>query len=134
MNPSIVNSLDDNNNTRSFTLQGANISLANAIRRTIMTEIPIVCVRTETEVMNQCHIVVNTGRLHNEILKHRLSMIPTHETDLERLPGKWELIVDVTNDTEEIIYVTTRDFRLRRKDDVTQNAETDKAEVKDKKK
>lgn len=125
MNPSIVNILEDNHNIRRFTLINANVSLANAIRRTLLTEIPVVCIRTENETLNQCRISVNTGRLHNEILKHRLSMIPIHETDLTRLPGKWELVVDVRNDTDEILYVTSGDFKLRRKSAKNDNAQKD---------
>ena len=71
------------------------MSFANALRRIILSEIPINVIRTETEEVNQCKITTNTGRLHNEIIKQRLSCIPIHLTDLDLLPEKYELEVKV---------------------------------------
>lgn len=118
MNPQITNFLEDNHHVLRFTLTGANVSIANAIRRVILSEIPICCIRTDTNTLQRwdmCHILVNTSRLHNEILKQRLSLIPIHTTNLELLPNQWELVIDVTNHSEKVIYVTTEDFRLRKK-------------------
>ena len=99
-----------------FTLSGINLSLANSIRRTILSDIPTLVFYTETYHDNKCNISINTSRLHNEIIKHRLSCIPIHSTDLETLPDKYILEVDVKNDTETIMYVTTEDFRVRNKE------------------
>ena len=102
-----------------FTLHGVEVSVANALRRTILSDIPIVVIETETHEKNKCHIKKNTGRLHNEIIKQRLSCIPIHTTllrdsdDNKALPENYSLIVDVENKTENIIYVTTEDFKLR---------------------
>lgn len=102
-----------------FTLHGVEVSVANALRRTILSDIPIVVIETETHEKNKCHIKKNTGRLHNEIIKQRLSCIPIHTTllrdsdDHKALPENYSLIVDVENKTENIIYVTTEDFKLR---------------------
>ena len=102
-----------------FTLHGVEVSVANALRRTILSDIPIVVIETETHEKNKCHIKKNTGRLLNEIIKQRLSCIPIHTTllrdtdDQKALPENYSLIVDVENKTENIIYVTTEDFKLR---------------------
>ncbi len=102
-----------------FTLHDVEVSVANALRRTILSDIPIVVIETETHDKNKCHIKKNTGRLHNEIIKQRLSCIPIHSTllrdsdDQKALPENYSLIVDVENKTENIIYVTTEDFKLR---------------------
>ena len=102
-----------------FTLHDVEVSVANALRRTILSDIPIVVIETETHDKNKCHIKKNTGRLHNEIIKQRLSCIPIHTTllrdsdDQKALPENYSLIVDVENKTENIIYVTTEDFKLR---------------------
>jgi len=99
-----------------FTLQNVNVAYANALRRTIITRIPINVIRTENEELNQCHVEINTTRFHNEILKQRLSCIPIHEKNLEILPGKYELDIDVSNDTDSIMYVTTEHFRIKNKE------------------
>lgn len=115
MNPA-VSQISEDGDVYRFTLSGLNVSLANAIRRTILSDIPITVIETDTAETNKCTILTNTGRLHNEILKHRLSCIPIHETDLQRLPGKYVLEVDVKNDTDSMRYVTTEDFRVRSKE------------------
>jgi len=106
---------DEENNILRFTLSNLNVSFANAIRRIILSEIPINVIRSEKEEINQCKISVNTCRLHNEIVKQRLSCIPIHLTNLELLPDKYELEVKAENTTENVIYVTTADFRIRNK-------------------
>jgi len=117
----VVKNLSDHANALHFTLQGVEVSLANALRRTILSDIPTIVIETDTYEKNQCNIITNTGRLHNEILKQRLSCIPIHSTvlrdteDEKALPGNYQLVVDVKNDTDNNIYVTTEDFKLRDK-------------------
>jgi DNA-directed RNA polymerase alpha subunit len=99
-----------------FTLSGVDVSLANAVRRIILNDIPTVVFRTETYQDNQCKIAINTSRLHNEIIKQRLSCIPIHSTDHAILPGKYIMELDVTNAEDHIIFVTTEDFRIKNKE------------------
>ena len=121
MNPSIKN-FSEHSDVLYFTLHGVEVSIANAIRRTILSDIPTIVIETDTYEKNQCTVLVNTSRLHNEIIKQRLSCIPIHSTllrdneDGKSLPGNYELVVDVTNDSDNTIYVTTEDFRLRDKE------------------
>uniref|UniRef100_A0A6C0IMU0 DNA-directed RNA polymerase RpoA/D/Rpb3-type domain-containing protein n=1 Tax=viral metagenome TaxID=1070528 RepID=A0A6C0IMU0_9ZZZZ len=116
MNPSLTNISNEDNNTLKFTLSGVNVSLANALRRTILSDIPIVAIYTQTYEDNDCNIEINTSRLHNEILKQRLSSIPVHITDLNVLPGNYLLDVDVKNDTDTLMYVTTEHFKIKNKE------------------
>ena len=99
-----------------FTLAGINVSLANALRRTMLSDIESVVFYTETYEDNKCIIYENTGRLHNEIVKHRLSCIPVHSTNLETLPDKYMMELDVDNDSETMCIVTSGDFRIRNKE------------------
>lgn len=128
MNPSLTNISEEDNNILKFTLSGLNVSLANAVRRTILSDIPIVGFCTETHENNDCKIEVNTGRLHNEILKHRLSCIPVHSSDLSILPGNYVLEVDMKNESEKMMYITTEDFKIKNKtnDNYLTNEETKK--------
>lgn len=105
----------ENEQILKFTLSGLNVSLANALRRTILSDIPIVVIRTENYNDNQCNITENTSRLHNEIIKQRLSCIPIHMTNLETLPGKYMLEVDIRNDTDGVMYATTEHFKIKNK-------------------
>jgi DNA-directed RNA polymerase alpha subunit/DNA-directed RNA polymerase subunit L len=114
MNP-VISNVSEEGNIYKFTLSNINLSLANGLRRIILSEIPTYAFITETYEDNLCTIHANTSRLHNEIIKQRLSCIPIHETDLDVLSGKYVLEVDKSNDTDNVIYVTTEDFRIRNK-------------------
>jgi DNA-directed RNA polymerase alpha subunit len=94
-----------------FTLTNANVSLANCIRRTILSDIPIVVMRTSPYTENQCTILANTSRFHNEIVLHRLSCIPVF-MHIENV-SKYELVLDIENTTKEALLVTTKDFQVR---------------------
>jgi DNA-directed RNA polymerase alpha subunit len=97
-----------------FTLSGVNVSIANALRRIILSDIPIVVFRVSPNEKNKCNIIANTCGLNNEIVKHRLSCIPIHIKDVENFPLKnYVLDVNVQNNTDTTIYVTTKDFVIR---------------------
>jgi DNA-directed RNA polymerase alpha subunit len=115
MNPAI-SQVSEDKDVLSFTLSGIDTCFANALRRTILSDIPCVVIHTETFETNQCSIKKNTSRLHNEILKQRLSCVPIHVTDLVEFPTKYALEVNVKNDTDNIIYVTTENFRVKNKE------------------
>lgn len=114
MDPKISN-ISEEGDVYKFTLSGVNVSLANAIRRTILSDIPTVVFYTDTHAEGQCTISINTTRLHNEILKQRLSCIPVHIDDLETLPGKYVLELDMQNNTDNMIIITTEHFKVKNK-------------------
>jgi DNA-directed RNA polymerase alpha subunit len=115
MDPKLSN-ISEEADIYKFTLSGVNVSVANAVRRTLLSDIPTVCIHTETYETNQCDIQINTTRLHNEILKQRLSCIPIHIQELDILPGKYILELDMQNDTENMIVITTEHFKIRNKE------------------
>lgn len=118
MNP-ILQSPSEENDIYRFTLAKINVSIANALRRTILNDIPTVVMRTETYQDNKCKIEVNTGRLHNELLKQRLSSIPVHisnEKEMATFPEEYILNIDVKNDGDTIKIITTEDFQIIHKE------------------
>ena len=104
--------LKTDKNTLYFTLSGVNVSIANAIRRTILTDIPVCGI-----IEDECVITKNTSRMHNEIIKHRLSCVPVYvdERDIDNFVDKYELFVDLENTTDANIFVTTEHFQVREK-------------------
>ena len=98
----------------SFTIANTDVSYVNALRRTILSDIPIVVFKTTPYEENKANILINTTRLHNEILKQRLSCIPICIPNLEETPIKNYLLeLDVENKTDTTIIVTTQDFKIR---------------------
>ena len=122
MNPS-VSKINNNANAKSpltFTLSGVNVSLANAIRRIIISEIPTVVFRTTPYEKNRVKIEINTTRMNNEIIKQRISCIPIFITENDDIDIKDYIVeVDKKNDTYVIQYVTTEDFQIKKKDVTT---------------
>lgn len=112
MEPKITRIAEDKEKLN-FTLSGVKTCIANAIRRTILSDININICYTEKHNENQCEIETNTTRFHNEIIKQRLSSIPIHMKELSVLPGNYELIIDVSNDSDDISYITTENFRIK---------------------
>jgi DNA-directed RNA polymerase subunit L len=114
MNPQIDGEMTlDEYNKSQFTLSGLNVSFANAIRRTLLADIPVVVFKTMPHEQNTANFSINTSRLNNELLKQRLSCIPIflnpQEYPLERLL----LEVDIENNTDSIMYVTTENFKIK---------------------
>jgi len=90
-----------------FTLSDINVSLANGIRRIILSEIPIV-VFADPGIA----ITVNTTRLNNELLKQRLRCIPIYTLTTADTLTDYEVRVDVQNVSNETVYVTTEHFQV----------------------
>lgn len=103
----------------SFTMKDLNVSVMNAVRRTILSDIPSVVFHTFPYSENNCEIQKNTTRFNNEIIKHRLSLVPIHITDLSIPLENYLLEVNKQNNSEVIQYITTEDFQI--KDVVTGN-------------
>lgn len=120
MAPQLVSKTEENNLMK-FTIKDVPLSAINAVRRVIISEIPVVGFKTTPYHENQCEISVNTTRFNNEILKHRLSCVPVHIKDnsVIKTPSipleNYELVVQKKNDTSDVIYVTTADFQIRDK-------------------
>jgi DNA-directed RNA polymerase subunit L len=118
MEPKLI-SISEEHDLFKFTLSNINVSLANALRRTILSDIPVLVLGTDVYKDNACAIEINTGRLHNELVKQRLGNIPVHvsnQKELETFPRDYVLEVDVKNDGDTTKIVTTEDFKIKHKE------------------
>jgi DNA-directed RNA polymerase subunit L len=108
---------DDNGKELLFTLENVDVSIANAIRRTILSNIGTIVFRTTPHEMNDCIIYKNNTKLNNEVIKQRLSCIPIHylHTIKDEEVEDMILEVNVENTSTEYRMVTTKDFRIKSK-------------------
>lgn len=113
MDPTINFLETDDDEYLRFNLSNTNVSLANAIRRTILSDIPIIVFRTTPYEKNNATIHVNTTRMNNEIIKQRLSCVPIHISDIRFPIEKFQLEIDKSNVTDTMQYVTTQDFKIK---------------------
>jgi DNA-directed RNA polymerase subunit L len=96
-----------------FKISNTNVSFVNALRRTILSDIPVACFITTPHDKNNCNISINTCRLNNEILNQRLSCIPVHIDDLDIPIDNFQVEVDEINNTNSFKYITTKDFKIK---------------------
>lgn len=108
-----IDNFKEADDTLTFTLSNLDVSYANAIRRTIISDIPLVVFKTTPHAENKCNIIVNTSRLNNEIVKQRLSCIPICIKDLSIPFKNYLLEIDVENKTDTTLIVTTKDFKVK---------------------
>lgn len=133
MAPKIEN-LKEEDGKMTFTISNIDVSYVNGLRRTILADIPIICFKTAPYEENKAKISINTTRLNNEIVKQRLSCIPICTKDFVKFdelsnenPMKNYLLeVDVENNTDTAMYVTTKDFKVK---DITSNKYIDDNEL-----
>ena len=107
-----ISNVSTNNDIMTFKISNVNVSFVNALRRTILSDIPTAVFETIPYENNKCTITENTSRLNNEILKQRLSCIPIHIKDLDILENL-EVIVEKENTGDSIMYVTSGDFQVK---------------------
>jgi DNA-directed RNA polymerase subunit L len=117
MSKPVIESFVDHDGTLKFTVKQINVSLANAVRRTILADIPTYCFRTLPHAENRVDITANTTRLNNEIIKQRMGCIPIHlkanDPDFEHFNVEdYRVVLDVQNTGTANAYVTTKDFRM----------------------
>jgi DNA-directed RNA polymerase subunit L len=84
-----------------FRLIAPDVSIPNALRRTILSRIPVLVAKPD-----DCVILKNTSRFTNEILKQRIACIPIHTLDF----AARTVSLKVQNKTDAIMYVTTKDI------------------------
>jgi len=127
MDPRVSDIAFENSNL-TFKVSNINVSLANSLRRIILSEIPTVVFRTAPHARNNSIISINTTRLNNEIIKQRLACIPVHITDITFPIEDYIVECDKKNESETTQYVTTEDFVVRnvKTDTVLSAAETRK--------
>lgn len=110
-----IANLKEEDGKMTFTMSNIDVSYVNAVRRTILSDIPIVVFKTTPYEENNANISINTSRLNNEIVKQRLSCIPIHINYLELDKYSIEnylLELDVENKTDTTMIVTTKDFKI----------------------
>ena len=111
--PVIVKNVPKYEGRLECTFQQCDVSLVNALRRTILSDIPVFVFKTFPYAENDVHIEKNTSRQNNEVLKQRMSCLPVHLTDFT-LPFREVLFeINVVNTSKDIQYVTTDDITVR---------------------
>ena len=104
-------------NSLNFKVLDIDVSILNAIRRVILSEIENVGFEFKPYEIDdpKVRIITNTCPLHNEIILQRLSLLPINLKpndiiDFEQ--NKYKFILNKKNDTTNLLDVTTDDFQI----------------------
>ena len=103
-----------------FVLTGTGSTVANTLRRSILMETRSVGFRADlTNTADPgIKITKNTGPIFNEMLAHRLTLLPVGVRNIDDFdPTKYEFALSVANDTAETRHVTADMFQVREKAD-----------------
>lgn len=109
----------DPSNNHTFEIHNIDLAIVNGIRRIILTDIPITGIIGET-IDNEdptVNILINTGALHNEIIIHRIGLIPIclTEDEIESYEdGTIQLELNVKNEGNKIENITTKQLKATR--------------------
>ena len=107
----IFTNYNKNNDKLSFVIENADVSLVNAIRRLILTDVTSIGFNTDDYENSDLKVLSNTGCLHNEFLLHRMGLIPIYTENIDIYDESlYKFILKVKNDTDSIIDVTTKDI------------------------
>ena len=101
------------NLTLTFTLADVPLSFANALRRTVMADVPSVVLHTDTNSDDGPTFHTNTSRRTNEIIAQRLACIPVHITDPQFPYQDYTYVIDKNNSSNTVEYITSADIILR---------------------
>ena len=109
------NSWDKSLTHSTFTLQNVHYSLANSIRRSMISYVPTCAFKSEPYEHSTINIKRNDSKLNNEIIKQRLSKIPINIPFPEEFDCEdYTFILDIENKTHNVLTVTTEHFTIKR--------------------
>jgi len=103
---------DKTNTNVKFEITNINISTINAIRRTIISQTKTFGFRTEPYEKNTVNIITNDTALNNQIICHRIGMIPIHISSDDFKIDDYEFIIDVSNSSNFPRTITSKDFKI----------------------
>ena len=114
MEPKVV-SIGTDDGELNFELIDTEVSVANSLRRVALTQIKCLVFRGFPHKENLINIIKNTSKFNNEYLKHRIQNVPifySEESNFEAFINQYEVRVNVVNDTNNLLYVTTEHFTI----------------------
>jgi DNA-directed RNA polymerase subunit L len=96
-----------------FRVSPVHVTTVNALRRQILAAIPTVGFKTEPPEASDVHITTNTTPLVNEMLMHRIGMIPIAVEDLSTFnPDDYEFRLNIENIGKSLVNVSAADFTV----------------------
>jgi DNA-directed RNA polymerase subunit L len=108
-----VLNISNSSNELTFEIIDTDVCVVNSLRRVLLTEIKSLVFRGFPHKENRINIKKNNTKFNNEYIKHRMQCIPIYNNNsstFESFVQKYQLKLNVSNNTNNLVYVTTADF------------------------
>lgn len=106
---------DKNKNYVSFNIKNTRVSLVNSIRRTIISDVESIGIRTLPYDKSQVSVNSNDTPLYDQFVAERLSNVPIHMPDVDNINlSDYELTLDVKNDSNLPKDIFSNDIKIRK--------------------
>ena len=100
-------------NVLKFDIDGVKMSLVNALRRVMISEVNTVAFETSNFETSSIKITENTSQFHNEFLLHRIGLIPINISNTDNFnESDYTFSLEVENKTNSVLYVTAGDIKV----------------------
>lgn len=110
-----ISNYREENNVLRFTVQNISVSMANGLRRIMLSDIPTLCLKMKPGGLD----TKNTSQFNTEILDIRLKCLPIHfenAFDPDQVVfdevKNYEIRLDKENKTDDPLYVNTDHFKI----------------------
>lgn len=114
-NVKVFQNAQTKNDVLKFQLVNTHVSYANTLRRIILCEVPTVGFRAEIlkdGSTSDIKIEKNTTAMSNEMLAHRIGLLPVHASPVDWDPDRYVFKLDVENTSNEIRDVYASDIEV----------------------
>lgn len=106
---------DKSKNHVKFTLQDVHYSLANGVRRAMIAKVPTIGIKSEPAKYSTVKVERNDTYLNNEIISHRLAMIPINVPNPEAFDtDEFIFHLNEENETNGMKLITTEHIKVKR--------------------
>ena len=106
---------DKTGNHVKFTLQDVHYSLANGVRRAMIAKVPTIGIKSEPAKYSTVKVERNDTYLNNEIISHRLAMIPINVPHPDTFDTEeYVFHLNEDNETNGMKLITTEHIKVKR--------------------
>jgi DNA-directed RNA polymerase subunit L len=97
-----------------FDIANIHYSLCNAIRRIMIAEVDTIAFRDKPHAECSINIKINNTPHNNEMLAHRIALVPIHVAHPDKFDvSQYLFVLDVSNNDNNVRYVTSADFKVK---------------------
>lgn len=120
------NTWDKNKYLSHINIENVRTSLVNSIRRTIISDVETIGIRTLPYNKSQVSVITNNTPLYDQFVADRLSLIPIHMPDVPNINvDEYEIILSVKNNANLPKDIFSSDIKIKKISNMTYMSDSD---------